>query len=59
MNDIKARMVRVKTLSAASAVLLDAAVNGWLGIAAEKTLLDAQFMLDGGTYAVILFYTEG
>lgn len=56
---IKARVVKVKSFTDATAAGLDTAVNAWLAAAGEKTLVDITSAGDSTLFMVTLYYTEG
>lgn len=52
------RQIKTKTLDAASAVALDAAIAAWRDTLPDATFVSLSFVYEGGTFTCLIVYTE-
>jgi len=56
---VRVQLLRCKSFDAASAVLVEAAINAWLATAGERTFIEAHYAANGaGSFTCLIFYTE-
>ncbi len=54
---MKVTNLKTKTISAANAAALDAAIAAWVVDAGEAELIEVQYIVDGGVFSVLIVYT--
>lgn len=61
VNGLKARAIKIKTLSGVNAAALESAFNGWTATAAEFVILQVETGIDGtgALWWMIILYVEG
>lgn len=55
---MKLSQLKTQTLQAANPAALDAAIAAFIATQTEATFLDLQYIVDGGSYSVIIVYTN-
>ncbi|HTJ62148.1 MAG TPA: hypothetical protein VL333_13235 [Candidatus Saccharimonadales bacterium] len=55
---MKLSQIKTKTIQAANAAALDTAITAFIETQTEATFLDLQYIVDGGSYSVIIVYTN-